>query len=57
MSEEEAEKARRVPFNIREWKEKLGEELKYWRWGTGAKENSITASVAMGTCKDAAVYT
>jgi hypothetical protein len=30
MSEEEAEKARRVPFNIREWKEKLGEELKYW---------------------------
>jgi hypothetical protein len=30
MSEEEAEKARRVPFEIREWKEKHGDELKDW---------------------------
>jgi hypothetical protein len=30
MSEEDAEKARRVPFEIRDWKEKGGEELKDW---------------------------
>jgi hypothetical protein len=30
MSDEDAEKARRVPFEIREWKEKRGEELKDW---------------------------